>query len=174
MVIIFSLPKGCCTRFRWNFKRPLTWVMGKKLADKLGASPFKRDLGIETTFSQVSLAGQYSTCYAEFLHINIHSCTYGISFFGLLASLFVRRHLYEGWFSPSLDLSVSYLSLSTVYGGMRYLFFVPTEWSYLSLYCSPACARIPTLAGSVFWLVTDCWLALACSVAGWLWLICAG
>jgi hypothetical protein len=57
MEIILSIPKGL-TRRRGNLKglsHEREWV---KSAENLGASPFKRDLSIDTTFRQAHLAGQ--------------------------------------------------------------------------------------------------------------------
>ncbi len=55
--IILSIPKGP-TRWRRNLKG-LSYERGwLKLADNLGATPFKRDLSNDTTFSQRNLAGQ--------------------------------------------------------------------------------------------------------------------
>ncbi len=57
MAIILSIPKGP-TKWRWNLKG-LSYERGwLKSADNLGASPFKRDLSNDTTFSQTNLAGQ--------------------------------------------------------------------------------------------------------------------
>jgi hypothetical protein len=57
MVIILSIPKGP-TRWRKNLKG-LSYEKGwLKSADNFGASPFKRDLSNDTTFSQTNLAGQ--------------------------------------------------------------------------------------------------------------------
>ncbi len=57
MVIILSIPKGP-TRWRGNLKG-LSFERGwLKTADNLGASPFKRDLSSDTTFSLTNLAGQ--------------------------------------------------------------------------------------------------------------------
>jgi hypothetical protein len=42
----------------WKLKGPLIYERGcLKSADNLGASPFKRDLSNDTTFSQTDLAG---------------------------------------------------------------------------------------------------------------------
>jgi hypothetical protein len=57
MVIMLLIPKDP-TRWRGNLKglpHERGWV---KSAENLGASPFKRDLSFDTTFSQVHLAGQ--------------------------------------------------------------------------------------------------------------------
>jgi hypothetical protein len=55
--IILSIPKGP-TRWRGNLKG-LSYERGSlKLANNLGASPFKGDLLNDTTFSQTNLAGQ--------------------------------------------------------------------------------------------------------------------
>jgi hypothetical protein len=54
---ILPIPKGP-TRWRGNLKglqHERGWL---KSADNLGASPFKRDLSNDTTFSQTNLAGQ--------------------------------------------------------------------------------------------------------------------
>jgi hypothetical protein len=57
MAIILSIPKGPM-RWRGNLKG-LSYKRGwLKSAENLGASPFKRDLSNDTTFSQVNLAGQ--------------------------------------------------------------------------------------------------------------------
>jgi hypothetical protein len=54
---ILSIPKGS-TRWCKNLKG-LSYERGLlKSAENLGASSFKRDLSIETTFSQTNLAGQ--------------------------------------------------------------------------------------------------------------------
>ncbi len=57
MAIILSIPNGP-TRWHWNLKG-LSYERGwLNSADNLGASPFKRDLSNDTTFSQTNLAGQ--------------------------------------------------------------------------------------------------------------------
>ncbi len=57
MAIILPIPKGPA-RWRGNLKG-LSYERGLlKSADNLGASPFKRDLSNDTTFSQTDLAGQ--------------------------------------------------------------------------------------------------------------------
>jgi hypothetical protein len=57
MAIILPIPKGP-KRWRGNLKG-LSYERGLlKLAENLGASPFKRDLSNDTTFSQTNLAGQ--------------------------------------------------------------------------------------------------------------------
>jgi hypothetical protein len=57
MAIILPIPKGP-TRWRGNLKG-LSCERGLlKSVENLGASPFKRDLWNDTTFSQTNLAGQ--------------------------------------------------------------------------------------------------------------------
>ncbi len=57
MAIILPIPKGP-TRWRGNLKG-LSYERGLlKSPENLGASPFKRDLSNDTTFSQTNLAGQ--------------------------------------------------------------------------------------------------------------------
>jgi hypothetical protein len=57
MAIILTIPKDP-TRWRGNLKG-LPYERGwLKWADNLGASPFKRDISNDTTFSQTNLAGQ--------------------------------------------------------------------------------------------------------------------
>jgi hypothetical protein len=57
MAIILSIPKGS-TRWRGSLKG-LSYERGLiKSVENLGVSSFKRDLSIETTFSQTNLAGQ--------------------------------------------------------------------------------------------------------------------
>jgi hypothetical protein len=47
-----SYPKSC---IRWRLSRERGWT---KSSEDLGAYPFKSDLSIDTTFSQINLAGQ--------------------------------------------------------------------------------------------------------------------
>ncbi len=57
MASILLIPKGP-TRWHGNLKG-LSYERGwLKSADNLGASPYKRDLSNDTTFSQTNLAGQ--------------------------------------------------------------------------------------------------------------------
>ncbi len=57
MAIILLISKGPM-KWRGNLKG-LSYEKGwLKSADNLGASPFKRDLSNDTTFSQTNLAGQ--------------------------------------------------------------------------------------------------------------------
>jgi hypothetical protein len=52
-----SYPKSCI-RWRQHLKGLLHERGGAKSSENLGTSPFKRDLSIDTTFSQIILAGQ--------------------------------------------------------------------------------------------------------------------
>jgi hypothetical protein len=70
MAIILSISKGP-TRWRGNLKG-LSFERGwLKSVDNLGASPFKRELSNDTTFSQTNLAGQSLEESKMFLYCDI-------------------------------------------------------------------------------------------------------
>jgi hypothetical protein len=57
-IAIIKLISKACTRWRGNLKGLSHKREWTKSAEILGASPLKRDLSVDTTFSQTNLAGQ--------------------------------------------------------------------------------------------------------------------
>jgi hypothetical protein len=58
MAAILWIPKACMYQAAQKIKEPFTWEWMGNISRNLSTSPFKRDLSIDTAFSQIHSAGQ--------------------------------------------------------------------------------------------------------------------